>query len=47
MVPGGNRTTVWGKGFFETDERLLAETHRDAVAAGIGPAGEKLSRWPA
>jgi aldehyde:ferredoxin oxidoreductase len=35
---------VWGKGFFETDERLLAETQRDAVVAGIGPAGEKLSR---
>ena len=35
---------LWGKGFFETDERLIAETHRDAVVAGIGPAGEKLSR---
>jgi aldehyde:ferredoxin oxidoreductase len=35
---------VWGEGFFETDERLLAETHRDAVVACIGPAGEKLSR---
>src|SRR5512139_1761039 len=35
---------LWGKGFFETDERLLAETHKDAVVAGIGQAGEKLSR---
>jgi aldehyde:ferredoxin oxidoreductase len=35
---------LWGKGFFETDDRLIAETHRDAVVAGIGPAGEKLSR---
>ncbi len=36
--------TLWGKGFYETDERLLQETHRDAIVAGIGPAGEKLSR---
>ena len=35
---------VWGKGFFETDERLLAETHQDAIVAGIGQAGETLSR---
>jgi aldehyde:ferredoxin oxidoreductase len=35
---------VWGKGFFETDECLLAETHQDAIVAGIGQAGEKLSR---
>jgi aldehyde:ferredoxin oxidoreductase len=35
---------VWGKGFYETDARLLAETHSDAVVAGVGPAGEKLSR---
>jgi aldehyde:ferredoxin oxidoreductase len=35
---------LWGKGFFETDTRLLAETHPDAVVAGIGQAGEKLSR---
>ncbi len=35
---------LWGKGFFETDERLLEETHKDAIVAGIGPAGEKLSR---
>jgi aldehyde:ferredoxin oxidoreductase len=35
---------LWGKGFFETDERLIAETHEDAIVAGIGPAGEKLSR---
>jgi aldehyde:ferredoxin oxidoreductase len=35
---------VWGRGFFETDERLLQETHRDAIVAGIGPGGEKLSR---
>ena len=35
---------LWGKGFFETDERLLAETHKDAIVAGIGQAGEKLSR---
>ncbi len=34
---------LWGKGFFETDERLLAETHPDAIVAGIGQAGEKLS----
>ena len=34
---------LWGKGFFETDERLLAETHKDAIVAGIGQAGEKLS----
>jgi aldehyde:ferredoxin oxidoreductase len=34
---------LWGTGFFETDERLLAETHRDAVVAAIGQAGEKLS----
>ena len=36
--------TLWGKGFFATDQRLLEETHRDAIVAGIGPAGEKLSR---
>jgi len=36
--------TLWGKGFFETDERLLQATHKDAIVAGIGPAGEKLSR---
>jgi len=35
---------LWGKGFFETDERLLQETHPDAIVAGIGQAGEKLSR---
>jgi len=35
---------LWGKGFFETDERLLAETHKDAIVAAIGQAGEKLSR---
>jgi aldehyde:ferredoxin oxidoreductase len=35
---------LWGKGFFETDERLLQATHKDAIVAGIGPAGEKLSR---
>ena len=35
---------LWGKGFFETDERLLAETHQDAIVAAIGQAGEKLSR---
>lgn len=35
---------LWGTGFFETDARLLAETHKDAIVAGIGPAGEKLSR---
>jgi aldehyde:ferredoxin oxidoreductase len=35
---------LWGKGFFETDARLLAETHEEAVVAGIGQAGEKLSR---
>ncbi len=35
---------LWGKGFFETDERLLQETSPDAIVAGIGPAGEKLSR---
>jgi aldehyde:ferredoxin oxidoreductase len=35
---------LWGKGFFETDARLLQETHPDAVVAGIGPAGEKLAR---
>jgi aldehyde:ferredoxin oxidoreductase len=35
---------LWGKGFFETDERLLAETHGEAIVAGIGQAGEKLSR---
>ena len=35
---------LWGKGFFETDERLLAETHKDAIVAGIGQAGETLSR---
>jgi aldehyde:ferredoxin oxidoreductase len=35
---------LWGKGFFETDERLLQETHKDAIVAAIGPAGEKLSR---
>jgi aldehyde:ferredoxin oxidoreductase len=35
---------LWGKGFFETDERLLAETHKDAIVAGIGQAGERLSR---
>jgi aldehyde:ferredoxin oxidoreductase len=34
---------LWGKGFFETDERLLAQTHPDAIVAGIGQAGEKLS----
>lgn len=34
---------LWGKGFFETDERLLAETHPDAIVAGIGQAGERLS----
>jgi len=34
---------VWGKGFFETDARLLEETHKDAVVAGIGQAGEKLA----
>ncbi len=35
---------LWGKGFFETDERLLQATHKDAIVAAIGPAGEKLSR---
>lgn len=35
---------LWGKGFFETDERLLQETHKDAIVAGIGPAGEQRSR---
>lgn len=35
---------LWGKGFYETDERLLQETHKDAIVAAIGPAGEKLSR---
>ena len=35
---------LWGKGFFETDERLLAETHGEAIVAGIGQAGERLSR---
>ncbi len=35
---------LWGKGFFETDERLLQETHPDAIVAGIGQAGERLSR---
>jgi aldehyde:ferredoxin oxidoreductase len=35
---------LWGKGFFETDERLRAATHPDAVVAAIGQAGEKLSR---
>ncbi len=35
---------LWGTGFFETDARLLQETHKDAIVAAIGPAGEKLSR---
>ncbi|HWT81801.1 MAG TPA: aldehyde ferredoxin oxidoreductase N-terminal domain-containing protein, partial [Candidatus Methylomirabilis sp.] len=35
---------LWGKGFFETDKRLLEETHTEAIVAGIGPAGERLSR---
>lgn len=35
---------LWGKGFFETDKRLLGETHADAIVAGIGQAGEALSR---
>ncbi|HSB70008.1 MAG TPA: aldehyde ferredoxin oxidoreductase family protein [Candidatus Methylomirabilis sp.] len=35
---------LWGKGFYETDARLLQETHRDAIVAGIGPAGETRSR---
>lgn len=35
---------LWGKGFFETDARLLADTHPDAVVAAIGQAGERLSR---
>jgi len=43
-VPGANRMTVWGKGLFETDERLLAERRAGAVGAGIGPAEEKPSR---
>ena len=43
-MPGANRMTVWGKGPFETDERLLAERRADAVGAGIGPAEEKPSR---
>jgi aldehyde:ferredoxin oxidoreductase len=36
--------TLWGQGFFATDERLRAATHPDAVVAAIGQAGEKLSR---
>jgi aldehyde:ferredoxin oxidoreductase len=35
---------LWGKGFFETDARLLTETHGEAIVAGIGQAGERLSR---
>lgn len=35
---------LWGKGFYETDQRLLQETHPDAIVAAIGQAGEKQSR---
>lgn len=31
---------LWGKGTFETHERLRAETNAGAQVAGIGPAGE-------
>ncbi|MGI5838439.1 MAG: aldehyde ferredoxin oxidoreductase family protein [bacterium] len=33
---------LWGKDTFETETAVLAETHRNAGVACIGPAGEKM-----
>jgi len=35
--------SLWGKGTFETTERLIQQTDSRARAAAIGPAGENLS----
>jgi len=37
-------SSVWGKDTFETDDLLLAETHKKASVACIGPAGERLAK---
>ncbi len=39
---------LWGKGVWETEERIRAETGvPDAIVASIGPAGENLVRFAA
>ncbi len=47
LTPDGaevrSATSLWGKGVFETNDRLIAETDSKARVAAIGPSGEKKS----